>query len=87
MKNLPCGMKIIVVTDFHELIEARVTRSSKRSIVRFKINGRQQQPPRYRGGTPSRLRLRDEGETWSRGWEGTNVDAFRAQVMLKRSAL
>jgi hypothetical protein len=80
-------MKIVVVTDFHELIQARVTRSSKRSIVRFKINGRYQQPPRYPGGTPSRLRLRDEGETWCRGWESTDVDALRAQMMLKRSTL
>jgi len=80
-------MKIVVVTDIYELVEARVTRSSKRSIVRFKINGRQQQPPRYRGWTPNRLKLYEEGETWVRGWEGTDVDALRAQMMLKRSAL
>lgn len=80
MKNLPVDMKIVVVTDTLELVEARVTRSSKRSIIRYKIN-----PRSASRWSPRRLRADEEGTTWARGWDGVGVDALRAEMALRRS--
>lgn len=87
MKNFPAGMKIVVVTNLHEVIESVIARSG-RGRIRYKFGYRFRKTAHVTfGWGPKRLLRSDEGTLWARGWEGPAADALRAEAALLRTTM